>query len=157
MEGGQLGLGFESQHRWQSEHVAYVPNELLSRLVGMRLLSIEFILDYVVVHFDGDPSQPQAVLECDVMPQAVGGDGSRRRKGDEGYADALCSLIGHVVTATGEGPRSGLRIEIEGRGALILDPGTDELTGPEIALLSGFPDGAWMCWRPGEEAFEHLR
>ena len=30
------------------------------------------------------------------------------------------------------------------------------MLGPEIALLSGFVDGRWMCWRPGEESFDDL-
>lgn len=136
--------------------MAYVRNELLSRLVGMRLLSVEFILDYVVLRFDGDPAHPKAALSCDVMPHAEGLDGTRFRDGQAGYVGALRSLIGYDVTATSEGTGGGLRVEVAGRGAVVLDPSVDELTGPEIAMLSGFPDGAWMVWRPGEEAFEHL-
>jgi len=136
--------------------VAYIRNELLSRLVGMRLLSVEFILDYAVVRFDGDPALPQAQLTCDVMPHVETADGSRRRDGEEGYLEALRALIGHEVISTSEGPSTGLRIAVETGGALRLNPAPGELTGPEIALLTGFDDGAWMCWRPGEEAFEHL-
>ena len=46
-------------------------------------------------------------------------------------------------------------IEFEA-GLVQIHPSNDELEGPEIALLSGFDDGAWMCWRPGEESFEDL-
>lgn len=136
--------------------MAYVPNELLGRLVGMRLLSVEFILDYVVLRFDGDAAQPNAVLSCDVVPHAEASDGARLRDGQSGYVRTLRSLIGHDVTATSEGMGGGLRVEIAGRGAVVIDPAMEELTGPEIAMLSGFPDNAWMVWRPGEEAFEHL-
>ncbi|MGJ7442983.1 hypothetical protein [Aquipuribacter sp. MA13-6] len=32
-----------------------------------------------------------------------------------------------------------------------------DLKGPDIALLRDFEDEGWVCWRPGEEAFEHMR
>lgn len=138
--------------------MTYVPNELLGRLVDMRLLSVEFILDYVVLRFDGDAAEPNAMLSCDVMPHVEASDGTRLRDGQSGYVRTLRSLVGHDVTATseGEGAGRGLRVEIASRGAVVLDPAMEELNGPEIAMLSGFPDDAWMVWRPGEEAFEHL-
>ncbi|MFI9818690.1 hypothetical protein [Saccharothrix variisporea] len=41
-------------------------------------------------------------------------------------------------------------------GILTLHPTRDEVPGPEIALLNGFTDRQWMCWRPGEDSFEDL-
>lgn len=49
----------------------------------------------------------------------------------------------------------GLRIDFD-EGTICLHPGIDDLSGPEIALLTGFEDGGWMCWRPGKESFEDL-
>lgn len=41
----------------------YVPNELLGRLVRCRLYSVQFVLDYVQLRFDGStPDMP--VLNC---------------------------------------------------------------------------------------------
>lgn len=88
---------------------AYVPNELLGRLVGFRLFSVQFVLDYVQLRFDGGSSDDMPVLNCDVMPDVERGDEIR-----------------------------------------------DALVGPEIALLQGFGDRSWMCWRPGEESLEDL-
>ena len=31
----------------------YVSNELLSRLIGFRLYSVQFVMDYVQLRFDG--------------------------------------------------------------------------------------------------------
>jgi hypothetical protein len=59
------------------------------------------------------------------------------------------------VIATAERTGLGLRIEF-GAGAIRLHPEIDQMAGPEIALLSGFTDGRWMCWRPGEESFEDV-
>jgi hypothetical protein len=55
----------------------------------------------------------------------------------------------------------GLRIVLSS-GEIHINPALDEVH-VEIALLQlrGSPElgepGTWMCWRPGEESFEHLR
>lgn len=131
----------------------YVPNELLSRLVGFRLYSVQFVMDYVQLRFDG-PTEDMPVLNCDVMP-AVETPAGVIVPGDPGYADKLVALIPDEVVRTSEATASGLRIEFPS-GTVVLHPKADELVGPEIALLGGFADGQWMCWRPGEESFEDL-
>jgi hypothetical protein len=132
---------------------AYVPNALLGRLVGFRLYSVQFVMDYVQLRFDG-PTEDMPVLNCDVLPIVETPSGVIG-PGQVGYADALCALIpGHVV-ATVEETGRGLRIEFN-EGTICLHPEVDEVPGPEIALLGGFTDGHWMCWRPGEESFEDL-
>ena len=65
------------------------------------------------------------------------------------------ALIPGQVVATAERTGQGLRVEFDG-AAIRLHPDIDEETGPEIALLTGFKDGRWMCWRPGEESFEDV-
>jgi hypothetical protein len=136
-----------------SKRTAYVPNELLSRLVGCRLYSIEFVMDYVQLRFDGQ-TEDMPVLNCDVLPVVETPTGSIA-PGQVGWADALRALIpGHVV-ATAERTGQGLQIEFD-EGAIRLHPDIDDVTGPEIALLTGFTDGRWMCWRPGEESFEDV-
>lgn len=133
----------------------YVPNELLSRLIGLRLLAVELILDYAVIKFDGEPSGPQPSLSCDVMPHVETAAGIRLRDGDSGFLEALRALVGHEVVSTAEHAGQGFRISLSA-GSIVIDPEPEELVGPEIALLRGFTDDAWMCWRPGEESFEHL-
>jgi len=130
-----------------------MPNELLGRLVGFRLYSVQFVMDYVQLRFDG-PTEDMPVLNCDVMP-AVETPTGLVVPGQLGYADAQRALIPGEVVATSEATGSGLRIAFEA-GAIALQPRLDELTGPEIALLGGFQDGRWMCWRPGEESCEDL-
>ncbi|MEU4447433.1 hypothetical protein AB0K14_29090 [Actinosynnema sp. NPDC050801] len=131
----------------------YVPNELLGRLVGSRLYSVQFVYDYVQLHFDA-PDHGLPVLTCDVMP-TVTVIGGPHTDGRPGYADALRSLISAAVVATQEATGTGLRIELD-NGTLSLHPTPAELEGPEIATLTGFTDGRWMCWRPGEDSFEDL-
>ena len=73
----------------------------------------------------------------------------------DGQLDNLRGLIPGTVRQTREETGVGLRIEFDG-GAIVVRPSRDDLVGPEIALLQGFEDRHWMCWRPGEESFEDL-
>ncbi len=110
-------------------------------------------MDYVQLRFDG-PRDDAPVLNCDVMPIVERGLDALH-EGQLGYADALRGLIPGVVQNTREATGVGLRIEFHD-GAIVVHPGRDDLSGPEIALLGGFTDGRWMCWRLGEESFEDL-
>lgn len=134
--------------------MAYVANELLSRLVGDRLVAVTFVLDdYLQLQFDG------ARTNVEVWP-AVHYDGRIWREPDMGYGDCLRRLCGLRVEATSEKTGDGLRIELE-KGGIHINPSREEVY-VEIALLQLAADpgahqpGEWMCWRPGEESFEHL-
>lgn len=137
------------------KHPAYVPNELLSRLMGFRLYSVQFVMDFVQLHFDG-PAGETPVLTCEVFP-AVGTprDEIPPSRGRRQPADVLVALIGGEVIGTSEATGTGLRIDLT-TGSIVLHPEQDDVVGPEIALLNGFADGMWMCWRPGEDSFEDL-
>ncbi|XAS67513.1 hypothetical protein V3C33_19165 [Micrococcaceae bacterium Sec5.7] len=134
----------------------YVPNELLSRLVGSRMYSIEFVLnDYVQLRFDGVPGvSDHATLNCYVWPIVQMADRPWHEP-DIGYADALRRLTPGAVTSTSEATGTGIVIELN-TGAVVIHPALDEVH-VEIAELMGFDDNAWMVWRPGEESFEDLR
>lgn len=136
-----------------NEPSGYVPNGLLSRLVGFRLYSVQFVMDYVQLRFDG-PTDDMPFLNCDVMP-VIETQAGAIGFGELGYTDALVALIPEEVVRATEATGGGLRIEFSS-GTVVLHPRFDDLVGPEIAYLSGFTDGQWMCWRPGEESFEDL-
>ncbi len=136
-----------------SDGANYVPNQLLGRLVGFRLYSVGFVADYVQLRFDG-PTEDRPVLNCDVLP-TVETPAGQVIPTQLGYADALVAHIFQVVVATVEETGRGLRIEFD-RTTLSIHPSLSEVEGPEIALLSGFTDNRWMCWRPGEETFEDV-
>jgi hypothetical protein len=144
------------------DHVAHVQragsgvrSERAARppLVGFRLYSVQFVMDYMQLRFDG-PLPDMPVLNCDVMPTVEVG-AETLVDGQIGYADASRRLIPSVVRRTQEGTGIGLRVEFD-TGAIVVHPAREDLTGPEIALLGGFADRRWMCWRPGEESFEDL-
>jgi hypothetical protein len=136
--------------------MTYVPNELLGRLVGRELESVCFYANHAEFIFEGDPNATGYVrLNCDVWP-VVEVDGTVHHESDVGYADALRHLIPQEVTATTEAGGSGLCVHFAS-GRILINPTTEDLVGPEIAMLSGFEDNGWMVWRPGEDSFENLR
>ncbi len=123
----------------------------LGRLVGFRLFSVQFVMDYVQLRFDSSPSD-MPVLTCNVLP-AVELTGRSLTHGTLGYGDALRAFIPKVVTKTHEQTGIGLHLEFDG-DAIVLHPRFQDLVGPDVALVQGFEDDAWMCWRPGEGTFE---
>ena len=126
-------------------------DDLIARLVGCELYSVQFVRDYVQLHFEGSVDSP--VLTCYVTPQVrefQGDDSEGIAEGAPGYADALRALIGEEVSAAAAMTGPGLVISLR-TGAIALNPTSDQLVGPEIAMLSGFGDRSWMVWRPGEE------
>lgn len=132
----------------------YVANELLSRLIGDRLVAVTFVLDsYIQLQFDSGR------MNVEVWP-AVHYDGQVWRGAELGYSDCLRHLCGSKVEATSEKAGDGLRI-ILATGEIHINPSRNEVH-VEIALLkldseTGESEpGDWMCWRPGEESFEHL-
>ncbi|MEV0673217.1 hypothetical protein [Mycobacterium sp. NPDC050441] len=135
--------------------IMYIPNELLSRLVGARLYSVEMVLnEYLHLMFDGAAGGGEpAVLACYVWP-VVESSGRVWHESDLGYADSLRKLTPGAVTSTVEQTGIGIRIELD-TGTLVIHPKLDEVY-VEIAMLTGFTDGAWMVWRPGEDSFEDL-
>lgn len=133
----------------------YVPNQLLSRLVGRRLNAVVFSMDYVILWFDPDDDGTSNVtLHCFDSP-IVERAGVFLQEPDVGYGDALRAFIPEVVTATAERTGEGLTVAFAS-GTLNVHPTAEQNQGFEIAMLSGFPDGEWMCWRPGEDSFEDL-
>lgn len=132
----------------------YVPNELLSRRVGDRMYSVEFVLnDYVQLRFDGASDDGPVVLNCYVGPVVQTIDRLWHER-DLGYADALRRLTPGTVTSTSEDTGAGIRIELD-TGAVVIHPAKEDVY-VEVAELRGFHDRAWMVWRPGEESFQDL-
>jgi hypothetical protein len=65
--------------------------EALSKLIGGRLNSVQFVMDYLILGFDG-----RGALTCLVWPEILD-TGKKIAFGMEGYRDKLCSLIEKAV------------------------------------------------------------
>ncbi|GAA2158842.1 hypothetical protein GCM10010403_40800 [Glycomyces rutgersensis] len=131
-------------------------DDLLTRLVGGELYSVQFVRDNMQLHFESLGEAPY--LTCYVMPEIRGLQSERAQgitESSPGYADALRALIGEEVRAATAASGTGLTLQLR-TSTIIVNPAPTHLVGPEIAMLSGFSDRAWMVWRPGEDDFAHL-
>jgi hypothetical protein len=89
---GFVATLLEGQNRMAlSEPSVKVGEELLNRICGFRLTSVEFVLDYLILGFDG-----QGALTTMVWPEIIDRDNSVRF-GAKDYRDRLCGLIGQPV------------------------------------------------------------
>jgi len=69
-----------------------IPPIPLDKIVGEQLSSVEFVQDYIQLHFDGP------TLTAFVLP-TLNLRGKTIRFGDPRYRDELCARIGQKVTA----------------------------------------------------------
>jgi hypothetical protein len=119
-------------------------------LLGNKIESVVFVMDYSQITFWGPTSSPR--LTFHVWPRLTTFS-EVREFGDQGYRDALCGLIGRWVTATSETPTGGLELRFDD-DSLVINPGPSELSGPEIAVLQmNDAEGTWDVWRVGEGPF----
>jgi len=158
MAEGSSGAGKQpSEVRYLHPQIApktHVHNELLSRLIGYRLHSVQFAQSYLQFGFESARVGDFPILTCQVMPTVTSVAGTAA-DGGAGYADAIRSLIGDEVVDTAEGPNRGFRVGFVHR-VLVLRPTARDLAGPVIATLSDFADGSCATWLPGGNAYEYL-
>jgi hypothetical protein len=110
--------------------------EFLNILVGEKLSSVTFVMDYLQLDFDGNQ------FTFYVWP-VISIGGKEYLFGEPSYRDNLCSLISQVVKQTyGEGQKYfTLEFEQGNRLTVSLDPNNPELFG-EIAHFTD-TDGKW--------------
>jgi hypothetical protein len=110
--------------------------EALSKLIGARLTSVQFVMDYLILGFD-----ERGALTCLVWPEILD-SGKKITFGMEGYRDKLCSLIEKVVKSAAMEQDETMSIDFEDsvelRIPLKLHEGPGEraiLTGPRRYLF----------------------
>lgn len=109
-------------------------------------------MDYVQLHFDR-PIGETLVLTFEAPPTVTTPRDETVRPRERGHADLLVTLIGGEVVDTVEAAGTELRIELT-TGSVDRHRENGGIVSPEIAVLNGFADGQWMCWRPGEGSFQ---
>jgi len=129
-----------------------LPASLLDRLTDQELGSVVFLVDYAQFDFNGPRLSTFVWPEVRLSGETTAGRGALSN-GDQGYRDALCSLIGSTVTGVLDSPKTGLVIQFGG-AALVVNPAPADLQGPEIAVFQVNDDEhSWEVWRPGEGSF----
>jgi len=110
----------------------------LERIVGEFMSSVEFVMDYVQLSFCG------STLTSYVSPQIHDRD-QTFRENQPGYRDALCSLIGTVVSATEVREEDLLRITFADNRSITVSLHAEDATGPECANFIS-TSGRWWFW-----------
>lgn len=110
----------------------------LEMLVGESLSSVEFVVDYVQLRFNG------SCLTAFVCPR-VFGPGQTLSKADPGYRDALCALIGADVVSTEVREEEFLRVAFKDGRAITVSLHSNDAVGPERAYFTS-ESGVWWTW-----------
>jgi hypothetical protein len=106
--------------------------EALSKLIGGRLNSVQFVMDYLILGFDG---RGRGALTCLVWPEILD-SGKKIAFGMEGYRDKLCSLIEKVVKSAAMKQDETISIDFENSVELRIPLNLHEGPG-ERAILAG--------------------
>jgi len=114
-----------------------VEEETLRAIIGSRLTSVEFVLDYWQLRFDG----PTLTV---VTPPRVEFRGRRLGPGDEGFRDQLCDRIGAKVTSVAILPGESILIKFEDEGVFEVPLRDDDYVTAEAAIFQGGEAGWWV-------------
>lgn len=110
--------------------------DALRELIGHQVSSVEFVQDYVQMHFDG-PS-----LIAYTWP-VVKGDAGSKFESDEGYRDGLCSIIGAKVLDVGADDEEVALYFCNGT-AITVSLRDEDYSGPEAIQFRGTSGNWWV-------------
>lgn len=127
------------------------PDSLVSRLEGLRLHEVSFVLHQVRLRFTTSGGLDGPMLTCTVLP-SVTVDGKVVGSSDERWAGMLRGLITEHVQSTHELTGVGIRLEFA-HGSVRLHPPQHYRDGTEVARLEGLGDQTVRIWRSGSECF----
>lgn len=108
----------------------------LERIVGEFMSSVEFVMDYVQLGFNG------STLTSFVCPQ-VHDHGQIFRETEPGYRDTLCSLIGMVVADTETREYEELKITFNDGRSISVSLRAENAAGPEFAYFTSVSGRSW--------------
>jgi hypothetical protein len=102
----------------------------LSKLVGARLTSVQFVMDYLILGFD-----ERGALTTLVWPE-IFTKGRGSAFGKTGYRDELCSLIGKSLKNATMGSDETINFDFDGGTEIRIPLRSYQLPG-ERAILTG--------------------
>jgi hypothetical protein len=111
--------------------------QALDILIGRELSSVEFVRDYIQLHFDG-PS-----LTMVTNPVIYTADFSYNWD-MPGYRDALCDRIGTVVSKAFVVEGEEFRLEFDDSSCVVVSLREDDYVGAEAILLHNGPNELWV-------------
>jgi hypothetical protein len=102
---------------------------LLQKIIGEQLSSVEFVQDYIQLHFDGP------TLTAFVWP-VISTNGKTIRAGEPGYKDAVCASIGRKVQSAEVVEGVEVLIEFADGPRISISLRPEDSTGPEAGYFS---------------------
>jgi hypothetical protein len=113
-----------------TEHAPASTEERISRIVGVRLTSVQFVLDYLILGFDEKGAQTTLV-----WPE-LHNVGTVVRFGEPNYRNDLCGLIEQPVLHAAVDDEETIKITFESGASLRIPLRSYRGTG-ERAILTG--------------------
>jgi hypothetical protein len=101
----------------------------VDKIVGEPLSSVEFVMDYVQLHFAGP------TLTLFVWP-VVAVKEHETHFGEPGYRDALCGRITHIVTKVMMADDKALSVQFDDGSAITVSLRPEDRTGPEAGYFT---------------------
>lgn len=111
----------------------------LEVLQGSQLSSVEFVQDYVQLHFDGPTLTAITHPRVCVMDQPF-------EWGKRGYRDALCDRIGKLVRHASTIPEREIKIEFEDGASILISLDPDDYRAAEAAMFDN-PPNPTVVWQ----------
>jgi hypothetical protein len=120
----------------------------LQNVIGEYLSSVTFVMDYLQLSFSrygfNMYGWPTVTVQNRTLAQM-----------DDGYKDAMCTLIGQTLATVDEYLDKGLFLQFENGSSLSLSlrVGRD-FPCPEVAEFHGLKTNFLIIWQVGEEPFD---
>ena len=108
----------------------------LRELIGLQLSSVEFVQDYIQLHFDGP------TLTAYTWPTVSKGS-SVLSRGQSGYRDAICEPIGRLISQIEFQPES-FGLVFDNKTIVRISLRDEDYRGPEAIQLSLSDYRTWV-------------
>jgi hypothetical protein len=120
------------------EHIQDNGTKLLSEIIGARLSSVQFVMDYLILGFDA-----KGALTTLVWPEIMSSEPTIKF-GMPGYRDSLCDLITKVVDEIEITSDEKIVIGFDGEVRLAIPLRTYEHSGERAIFTT--PTNRLMVW-----------
>jgi len=111
----------------------------LKILEGSQLSSVEFVQDYVQLHFDGPKLTAITHPRVHVMNQSF-------EWGKQEYRNALCERIGKLVSHASTIQEQEIKIEFEDGASISISLNPDDFRAAEAAVFDN-PPNPTVVWQ----------